>query len=471
MNKECKQKIVVFGHEYDCDCICSDFAEDILQEAFEKVKTYSEPDIDYLLSILQSVSSAWSDPEYHLRKKAKELLLQKTSFSSEMIESSFDFISSRCAGDYLCEKILLELGSIDCLRSENIITDEKDDEDTEDNNSSRINYVKVKPKGIVLHIYSGNNLYFDVIGSWIEGIITRNINVLKIDLDILPLFLLFLESIKEFDPSGIIWPNQALLAWDDYDDKINEVFFNYDLTILFQGNKKLLDYYKPTFRLGTKLIDNSLKYSFSIIEGKNLKPDVPSDIVNGLAIDICQWNQKSPYSPHVVYIIDKDLKTSHQLIEALFDEMIAVSEEYPCGNLSFDEKVEIRKIRETTRMMQVKGEGRLVCPEDFSFTLILDYNPDFKLSCLNRTLYIKRVSNLESLMELLAPLAGNICSVSLSLSDEMKSLCVEELLKLGVKHFSPIGKADVSLNVIPRNGLFLIRELSDFIYFDDDSNY
>ena len=74
-------------------------------------------------------------------------------------------------------------------------------------------------------------------------------------------------------------------------------------------------------------------------------------------------------------------------------------------------------------------------------------------------------------MEMLVPLTGNICSVSLSLSDEMKNLCVEELLKLGVKHFSPIGKADVSLNVIPRNGLFLIRELSDFIYFDDDSNY
>ena len=154
MNKECKQKIVVFGHEYNYDYICSDFAEDILQEAYEKVKTYSEPDIDYLLSILQNISKAWSDPEYHLRKKAKELLLQKTSFSSDMIEKSLDYISSRCAVDILYEKILLELGSIDCLRSENIITNEKDDEDTEDSNNS-CNYLKVKPKGIVLHIYSG----------------------------------------------------------------------------------------------------------------------------------------------------------------------------------------------------------------------------------------------------------------------------------------------------------------------------
>ena len=463
MNKEYKQKIFVFGHEYDYDYICPASAEDILQEANEKVKTCSEPDIDYLLTILQSLFKAWSNPEYHLRKKAKEFLLERTSFSLKMIESSLEYISSRCAVDFLSEKILMELGNFDYLRN-----DFKNDyEEDKDEVFCGSNHIKVKPKGIVLHIYSGNKLYFDVIGGWLTGIITKNINIIKIDSDLLPLFILFLESIKEFDPTGVIWTNQAVLCWDDYDDKINEIFLNYDLTILFQGNKNLLDYYKTAYKMGSKLIDYSLKYSFSIIEGKNLKPDIPSDLVNGLAMDICQWNQKTPYSPHVVYIVDKDLKTSHQFIESLFDEMIAVCEDIPCGNLSFDEKAEIRKIRETARMMQVKGEGRLVCPEDFSFTLILDYNPAFKLSCLNRTLYVKRVSNLEILMELLNPLSGNICSVYLSLSDETKMLCEKELLKLGVKHFSHIGKAAESLNVIPRNGLFLIRELSDFIYYDN----
>ena len=466
MNKEYKHKIAAFGHEYDYDYICPAFAEDILQEANEKVKTYSEPDIDYIISILDALSKAWSDPEYHLRKKAKEFLLERTSFSLEMIDNSLDCISSRCSGDFLSEKILLELGNFDYLRNDFKNNNEEDINEA----FCSSNYIKVRPKGIVLHIYSGNKLYFDIIGSWVTGIITKNINILKIDSDLLPLFLMFLESIKEFDPSGVIWTNQAVLNWNDYDDKINEIFLNDDLTILFQGNKNLLDSYKTSFKLGNKLIDNSIKYSFSIIEGKILKPDIPSELVNGLAMDICEWNQKTPYSPHVVYIIDKDLKTSHQFIESLFDEMVAVCEDIPCGNLSFDEKVEIRKIRETARMMQVKGEGRLVCPEDFSFTLILDYDPAFKLSCLNRTLYIKRVSNLEGLTELLNSLSGNICSVSSFLSDETKNLCEKELLKLGVKHFSKIGKAAESLSVIPRNGLFLIRELSDFIYFDDYSN-
>ena len=459
MNKDNRQNIVVFGQEYNSECFCSATAEDIIEEAYEKFRTSSEPDIEYVLSILNNVSTAWSNSEYYLRKKAKELLLEITSFGSEMIDNGLDRISALCSIDRLYRKINLELGSFDYLKNK----DKSEEANLSEDSDKKI---KARPKGIILHINSGD-LFFDIIDSWLLGIITKNINILKVDIEIIPFILLFLESIKEFDPTGIIWTNQAVLYWNDFDDKINEIFFNKDLTILFQSNKKLLDYYKTGINKDTKLIDNSLKYSFAIVEGKSLKSDLLSSVINGLAFDICQWNQMSSYSPHVVYIIDKDLKTSHQLIEALFDEMIVVGEELPLGNLSFDEKVKIRKLREISRMMQVKGEGRLVCPEDFSFTLILDYNPAFKLSCLNRTLFIKRVSNLDNLMELLIPLEGNIQSVSLFLSDEMKSVCEKELLKLGVKHFSTIGKSVCEIDEIPKNGLFLIRELTDLIYFGE----
>ena len=148
-------------------------------------------------------------------------------------------------------------------------------------------------------------------------------------------------------------------------------------------------------------------------------------------------------------------------------KMIDVGEEMHCGILSFEEKREIRKIREISRMMQVKGEGRLVCPEDFSFTLILDYNPVFKLSCLNRTLFIKRISNFENLIELLIPLYGNLQSVGLFVSEEMNNYYKNELSKLGIKHFSKIGKMAERLDGIPKNGAFILRELVDLIYVEE----
>ena len=454
MNLDKKQKITIFGHDYDYDYISSDTVNDILEESFDRAVFTSEPDIACILEILDNLSKAWSDEEYHIRKKAKELLLEITSFSSEMIDEGINIISSICSANRLIKKINFELGSLDYL--------------SDVNNKSEVmgNRIKARPKGVVLHINSGN-LFFEIINTWVSGIITKNVNIIKINSELLPFIKLFLDSIKEFDISGIVWTNQAVLSWNDYDDSINDAFFNKDLTLVFQGNKEILDYYKSRFNSNIRLIDNSLKYSFSIVEGKCLKPNIPSELINGLALDLCRWNQKSAYSPHVVYVIDKDLKTSHQLIEALFDEMLAVGEDFSLGNLNFDEKVEIRKTREISRMMQVKGEGRLVCPEDFSFTLILDYNPAFKLSCLNRTLYIKRVTNMENLAEELMPLVNNIQSVGLALSDDTKFIFEKELMKLGVKYFSKIGNMADFNDMIPQNGLFLIREFSDLIYLEE----
>ena len=133
----------------------------------------------------------------------------------------------------------------------------------------------------------------------------------------MPFALLFLESIKEFDSSEIIWKNQCILFWKSDIKSINDVFYKSDLLIIYQGDIKLLDYIKPDLGSKIKLIDNSYKYSFSIIEGKCLKPNIPSNLISGLALDICRWNQKSSYSPHLVYVIDKDSKATSKNREDL----------------------------------------------------------------------------------------------------------------------------------------------------------
>ena len=161
MNKEYKQKIAVFGHEYDYGYLSPTSAEEILFDAFEKVKSSSEPGFDCILDVLSNVSRAWADPEYHIRKKAREFLLERTSFSLEMIENSLDYISSRCSRELLSEKIILELGNFDFLRNES----KKKFEYDKYENFCDSKYIKIKPNGVVLHICSGNKLYFDIIGN------------------------------------------------------------------------------------------------------------------------------------------------------------------------------------------------------------------------------------------------------------------------------------------------------------------
>ena len=105
-------KIFVFGQEYASDWLCADTAHELLEEAYEKAKLASEPDIECVLEILDNVSKAWADPDYHLRQKAAEILPQLTSFSAEMIEEGLKVVSEICSRKSLEKRITGELGSL-----------------------------------------------------------------------------------------------------------------------------------------------------------------------------------------------------------------------------------------------------------------------------------------------------------------------------------------------------------------------
>ncbi len=450
-------KIFVFGQELASDWLCAETANELLDEAYEKSKLAAEPDIECILEIFDNVSKAWSDPEYKLRKKAVEILPQLTSFSAEMIEEGLNVVSSICSRKSLEKRLYSEIGSLEALN---------EGEERPHNNYR----LKAQPRGVVLHISTGN-VFVDTVDSLISGIITKNANILKMS-GTNPVFpVLFLESIKEFDPAGIIWANQAIVAWNGGNRAIEDVLFNGKLTLVFWGERKALDSLKPRLGRQVKLIENEPRYSFAVIEGKCLKPNAPENVVRGLALDVCRWNQQACSSPHVVYVIDKDLKTSHQLIEALFDEMIQVSEELPHGNLSFDEKVEIRKVREIARMMQVRSEGRLVCPEEFDFTLVLEYDPAFKISCLNRTLFIKRVTNIEDLIEQLSPISDYLQTAGLCCSTDFTNIFEHELFNLGVKRITDIGGMTESHEGAPREGYFILRDLVEWVAVEYKNDY
>ena len=215
-----------------------------------------------------------------------------------------------------------------------------------------------------------------------------------------------------------------------------------------------------------KLIDNSYKYSFAVIENKLLKSELSSDIFKRIASDICSWNQKISSSPQVIYVLDKDLRGVHQFIESLFDEMIQYSENIPNNNLTFEEKVSIRKFREFSKFKQIKSEGRLVCPEDFGFTLFLEYESRFKTTCLNRTVYIKRVSNIDSLIEHLQPFENKLHTAGIYISEDLKRLFINKLCNLSIKYITSIGNMDKSIFDSPFNCYFLLKELTNMVFID-----
>lgn len=444
-----KHQCIVFGQQVSNDWLNAETVNEVIAEAAEKAVLAREPDISCILDILDRVSHAWADPEYHLRKEAARILPDLTLFSPQMIEEGFAVVSAICRRTNLEKRLRGEFGSMEVL----------DQGQEKPHHNYRL---LARGRGVLLHLTAGN-VFVGAVDSLVSGIITKNANILKMS-RVDPVFpLMFIESIKEQDPAGIIWPNQAALLWKGGDDTIERPLLATPLTVVFWGGHDALVSLKSRIGAAARLIENGPRYSFAVVEGRRIKNGPTPEMIRGLALDLSRWDQQACSSPHVVYVIDRDVKSAHLLIEALYDEMIQISEELPRGCLSFDEKVEIRKVRELARMQQARGEGRLVCPEDFSFTLILEYDPVFKVSCLNRTLFIKQVAGVEDLVEQVRPLSAYLQTAGIYCEEALSAVLEAELFELGVKRITEIGGMSEGHDGAPHEGGFLLRQLVEWV--------
>jgi len=443
-----KQKLYIFGQQREQNWLNAETAVELLEEARERAAVAAHPDIECILDVLDDVSRAWADPDYHLRRQAEKILPELTSFSAQMIEQGFNAISAICRRENLEKRLKGEFGNLSVLDA--------------GQERPHLDYrLHALPRGVLLHLTAGN-VFVGAVDSLISGIITKNVNILKMSRVDTVFPGLFIESIKEHDPAGIIWPNQAAVLWKGGDEAIETPLLNAPLTVIFWGGHDALLSVKARIGASTKLIENGPRYSLAVVEGSRIKKEISPYLVQGLAKDLSLWDQQACSSPHVVYVVGATAQT-HALMEALYDEMVSLSEELPVGSLSFDEKVEIRKVREIARMMQARGEGRLMCPEEFSFSLILEEDPVFRFRVLNRTLFFKTVKTCEQLIEQVRPLSAYLQTVGLYCTPETAQQLGESFFELGAKRITEIGGMSEGHDGAPHDGTFLLRQLVEWV--------
>ncbi|MGM0600744.1 MAG: acyl-CoA reductase [Candidatus Rifleibacteriota bacterium] len=456
-NLQLKKSSYVFGNVVSENWLDETSVKDVISDAFDHSLACARPDLNCIIEVLQRVADCWADPDYHYRKKAMRILPSLLNFSHEMVEEGFEVIASICSQESILKRLSGELGS------QNIL----DDWIARPHHGFE---VKALPKGVLLHLTAGN-VFVGAVDSLVSGIITKNANILKMSRVDSVFPILFLESIKENDPEGVIWPHQSALLWKGGDEKIEGPLFEAPLTIVFWGGHEALASVKKRMGPSTELIENGPRYSFAIIDEARIKNGISSDLIKGLALDLCRWDQQACSSPHLVYVVSRNEKLVHRLMEKLFDELIELSESLPLGKLNFDEKVEIRKVRELAKMAQARNEGRLIAPEGFYFTLVYENNSDFKISCLNRTLFFKKVDSVNDILARIEPVKQFLQTVGLCLGSEEIEAWQQALIEAGARRLTNIGGMSEGQDGAPHEGDYLLTRLINWVdreYRDED---
>ena len=411
------------------------------------------PSQDEILAVFSRLSRAWADPMYQKRREAIDALSRNSDLSAEFIKAVFEEFAKIIAPEYLLSKLEGELASPDiqgklaAQREANI-------------------QLIVQPAGQVLHVASGN-VFVACIESLINGILTRNINFLKMSTDDRDFPVLFAESIREFDKEKAVSRRLAVLWWRGGDEAVEGLFKQNMDRIVFWGGPEALKNWERGLGESAVLIRHGPKISFGVVSRAGLKSAHLSNLTDNIALDIAIWDQRACNCPQMLFVEESvPVSDMKDFTGSLSESLKKMNGTFPPARRSDDEYVEVLKARElATAAHLVSGAPvSVIGPETFDWTIISEEGGvgEFEPSPLSRTIIIRRYPSLKALSGLFRGHSFYLQTIGYCLDESEIPEYAMKLSSLGVTRLCPFGVMAIPVAGTPHDGTFALRDLTRF---------
>ncbi len=420
---------------------------EILSKAHDIKEKLKEITTDDILTIFHKLSKLWIDPEYKYTKEALTKLPDLIKFDKSMIYEGIKTMCSMLDRYNMETRIICDLGKREYL-------------DDWTYHKRFKGYVKAMPRGVVAHVSAGN-VFVGGVDSLIQGIMTKNVNIMKMS-TVDPLFpILFARSLKENDHTGILHRAMALLHWKGGTEEIENPIKSECNAIVVYGGANTVKSYRRNLGLHTKLIEYGPKYSFVIVEEKKLKEVGFGEAAKLIARDGLMWEQSACSSPHLVYVEgEENAKKLAKEISKAFDKWYEI---LPQGKLYDDELVEITKVRELAKVEKALGKSDIFIGKNGFNTVVYQKKKEFQISCLNRTLFVKGVEKIEDVIEIIKPMGEYIQTVAILAEDDRAKDLASNLSFIGADRMVEIGRMAVRKHGTPHDGTKGLSELIKWV--------
>ncbi len=416
----------------------------VLEQGRRLIARQQEVSLDEMLEVLDSAGRRLADPEHPLRREALDELPGRVGFSRPMVAAALDALADMMAGENLQRRLDCDLGRADYL-------------DWFTYHDRFQGYLRALPRGLVAHVAAGN-VFVGAMDSLIQGMVTKNVNILKMSGDDTFFPLLFARLVQECDPRGILSRSFALLPFrggrSDLEDLIKT---GCDVVIVY-GGAEAVAAYRQGLGPHTRLVEYGPKYSLVAVEAGELERRGPEQVAAQVARDVTMWDQSACSSPQAVYLWAGELEASRSLARdfarLLARELAALTEVYPPGAIARDEQVEITREREMAKVSQALGEGELIIParDDQAWTVIVEHDPELHVSPHHRTVFVKPLAREEDLASALAPHGDLLQSLALVCDPATAYRLAQDLAFVGADRFTEPGHMSRRKHGTPHDG-------------------
>lgn len=383
-----------------------------------------------IIRTISDVAENWLDPENPFRQEALRHGTVQTSFPEAVIAGGLDAFFRQVTAETLQKVIEQELGHEDRLD----VFCSGDVEDQQKRSSI------VRGPDLLVHI-TGGCLPNPVLTSIIFGLLIRSAQFVKCATGTSWLPRLFAHSLYEADPK--LGACLELAEWRGGEESLEAALFAQADCLTATGSDETLEQIRRRVPSRTRFVGYGHKVSFGYFAHEALSGSEGRKLIARAVRDVIAWNQLGCLSPHVFYVEAGGKISPEHFAQLLAEGLEAVEADQPRGALQTEVSAAIAYRRSFYEVRAAGGstETRLWQSEgSTAWTVIYENDPRFQLSCLNRFIYVKAVSNLEEVLRGADSVYGKVSTVGLAASGNKAQELARQLARWGVTRICRIGE-------------------------------
>ena len=423
---------------FEGECLANDFKDAPLIDSFDS----------YYQKLKENHATLYNMPIEDIliffNEVSKKIIDRNGPFQKKFSEDGINFLV------YWFKQNFLEKAITESLRMEPSVLNQYIEAD-----DKKI-LISATPKGLITHWLSGNVPILGLL-SLIQGLATKNINVLKISKDTGMLIPHFLEEISKIDVAisdnktirGLdICKSIAVVYFDRNNIQAQEYFSNISNVRVAWGGMDAVESVMNTKKsYGTEDVIFGPKKSFAVISKDQISTQAQiNTLCQKLANDIFQIDQRGCNSPHNVLIEKNSKFGSNHFAKSLGIAMENLSKRTPQQYYSSLETLNILKKRTEFDMF-----FDAFYPDSLEWTVLYADNNILEESCFNRTIFVKTFVDKEEILNQCSHLTQSI-GVAMD-KNSLLEFARKAAIK-GVDRFPKIGS--MTLYEVPWDGMFVM---------------
>jgi len=385
---------------------------------------------DSLVKILDEVAESWSQSHNSFRKLALELGPEKTGFARATLEKGLDNYFRQLTRDNFHSLLQQEFG--DAKRLDKFAA-------TSGEEKSNRAAMAIGPEFLV-HFAAGN-IPNPTLSSIVFGLLTRSAQFVKCASGSSFLPRMFAHSIYDAEPK--LGACLEIAEWRGGSANLESALFAEADCVTATGGDETLAAIRVQLPIKTRFLGYGHRVSFGFVAHEVLHVSHAKKIVAAAADDVVAWNQLGCLSPHVIYVEVGGGVSPENFAELLAVELERREQIEPRGELPAEHAAVIasrRGIYEVRAAHSPETTRHWCSKNSTAWTVVYEADTRFQMSCLNRFIYVKAVSDLTAALQGADEVRGKVSTVGIAAPEEMSEEIATKLARWGATRVCSLGR-------------------------------